>query len=89
MINIRKFEAATGFKPTQKCWESLLKPAIKEQDSLTDMDWIEDFEEHKFEYLLMCYNYELELKKRALRQARHIKHCNERSTINVLVDMLN
>lgn len=89
MINIRKFEAATGFKPTQKCWESLLKPAIKEQDFLTDLDWIEDFEEHKFEYLLMCYNYELELKKRALRQARHIKHSPQTCTIKAIIDMLN
>ena len=87
-MTIKKFEAATGFRPSAKCWESVLRPAYKESE-MSELEWEMDIQKNKFDYLLMCYDFEMELKKRALRQARHIKHCNERSTINVLVDMLN
>lgn len=87
----QEFTEMTGFAPSNKCYELLIEPAYMDSDK-TKIEWCKDWTDHLTENIIKCYNFELQTKERARRQAEFAKKAADNKTkerLNILLDILD
>lgn len=87
----QEFTERTGFEPSDKCYELVIEPAYMDSDK-TKAEWCADWSKNMVENITKCYNFELQTKERARRQAEFAKKGADNQTksrLNVLLDILN
>lgn len=87
----QEFTERTGFTPSNKCYELVIEPAYMDSE-LTKTEWLEEWMKHKTANIIKCYEFELQTKERARRQAEWTKKGADNETkerLNVLLDILD